>query len=111
MVKPVNVMCDRYGSHVLRSLLCLCKGVPLDSSKEFHVTKSSTVLAERFSTKETKDVGNNTQHQRGFPDLLKFLVTRMIECAKKDIATLWVDQCSSLVMQVFLWLLFAPDIL
>ncbi|KAI3915835.1 hypothetical protein MKX01_013291 [Papaver californicum] len=81
VVKPVDVMCDRYGSHVIRSLLCLCKGVPLDSSQEFHVTKLSTVLAERFSTKETKYVGNSTQHQRGFPDLLKFLVTGMIECA------------------------------
>ncbi|KAI3874975.1 hypothetical protein MKW98_019548 [Papaver atlanticum] len=109
VVKPVDVMCDRYGSHVLRSLLCLCKGVPLDSSKEFHVTKSSTVLAERFNTKETKDVVNSTQHQRGFPDLLKFLVTRMIECAKKDIATLRADQCSSLVMQTALKLLVGED--
>ncbi|KAI3972312.1 hypothetical protein MKX01_017916 [Papaver californicum] len=109
VVKPVDVMCDRYGSHVIRSLLCLCKGVPLHSSQEFHVTKSSTVLAERFHTKETKYVGNSTQHQRGFPDLLKFLVTRMIECAKKDIATLRVDQCSSLVMQTALKLLVGED--
>ncbi|KAI3905714.1 hypothetical protein MKW92_016408, partial [Papaver armeniacum] len=45
-VKPVDVMCDLYGSHVLRNLLCLCKGVLLDSLQEFHVTKSSTVLSK-----------------------------------------------------------------
>ncbi|OVA08286.1 Pumilio RNA-binding repeat [Macleaya cordata] len=110
VVKPVDVMCNRYGSHVLRSLLCLCKGMPLDSSQEFHVTKSSTILAERFNTRETRYGGNNTPHlQRGFPDLLKFLVTGMIECAREEIATLQVDQYSSLVLQTALKLLVGED--
>ncbi|KAI3902666.1 hypothetical protein MKW92_050907 [Papaver armeniacum] len=109
VVKPVDVMCNRYGSHVLRSLLCLCKGVLLDSLHEFHVTNSSTALTERFNTKETKYAENSTEHLRGFPDLLEFRVTRMIECAKKDTATLRVDQCSSLVMQTALKLLEGED--
>lgn len=111
VVKPVDVMCNRYGSHVLRSLLCLCKGMPLDSSQEFHVTKSSTILAERFNTMDIKFGGNSTPHlQRGFPDLLKFLVTGMVECARKEIATLQIDQYSSLVLQVFIQLIFPHDI-
>ncbi|KAL6661867.1 hypothetical protein ACP70R_001251 [Stipagrostis hirtigluma subsp. patula] len=44
-----NVMSSCYGSHVLRTLLCLCKGVPLESLQNFHSTKRSAVLAERLS--------------------------------------------------------------
>ena len=88
-----------YGSHVLRSLLCLCKGVTIDST-EFHVTKSSTVLAERLNFKASQRDGNDSpQLQQGFPDLLKFLVSGMLNCTRKDIMTLQVDQFSSFVLQ------------
>ncbi|XP_058007559.1 pumilio homolog 23 isoform X2 [Hevea brasiliensis] len=102
---PVDMMCNCYGSHVLRSLLCLCGGVPLDSP-EFHGAKPSTILAERLNLKETREGGNNSvKHQLGFPSLLKFLVSEMLKCTHEDIKTLQVDQYSSLVLQTALKLL------
>lgn len=96
--KPVDVMCNCHGSHVLRSLLCLCKGVR--SNSEFHTAKSATVLAQRLNLKADKVEANNPQfvHQ-GFPELLKFLVSEMLKCSKADIVILRMDQYSSLVLQ------------
>lgn len=94
----VSVMCNCHGSHVIRSLLCLCKGVPLNS--EFHAAKSSTVLSQRLNLKAGKDHESEAPiiHQ-GFPDLLVFLVTEMLKCSERDTAALQVDQYSSLVLQ------------
>lgn len=84
---------------MLRSLLCLCKGETINSS-EFHVTKSSKVLAERLNLKASQiDRDNSPNDQQGFPDLLKFLVSGMINCSRKDIKILQIDQSSSLVLQ------------
>lgn len=106
VVNPVDVMCNCYGSHVLRSLLCLCKGVPIDSS-EFHAKKSSVVLAERLNFRPSHSDRNYSQHsQPGFPNLLNFLVTEMLKAARKDIATLRVDQYSSLVLQASFFCFF-----
>ncbi|RRT70667.1 hypothetical protein B296_00007637 [Ensete ventricosum] len=67
-------MCSRYGSHVFRSLLCLCKGVPLDSSEEFHVSKPQATLAERLNGRPAQSGGSNSKNfQYGFPDIFKFL--------------------------------------
>ncbi|XP_015901153.3 pumilio homolog 23 [Ziziphus jujuba] len=105
----VDVMCNCYGSHVLRSLLSLCKGVALDSS-EFHATKSSTVLAERLNFKASRSDRDASSHiHQGFPDLLKFLVSGMLNSTKKDIKTLRVDQYSSLVFQIALKFLVGYD--
>lgn len=106
--KPVDVMCNCHGSHVLRSLLCLCKGVPLDS--EFHTAKSSSVLAQRLNLKAEGERNNHfpTVHQ-GFPDLLQFLVSEMLKCSRMEMATLQVDQYSSLVLQTALKLLRGQD--
>lgn len=93
----VDLMCSCYGSHVLRSLLCFCKGVKIDS--DFHVTKSSTVLAERLNFKASQIDTDYSHLQQGFPDLLKFLVSGMIKCTRREIKTLQVDQFSSLVLQ------------
>ncbi|KAF8393704.1 hypothetical protein HHK36_021951 [Tetracentron sinense] len=99
-INPVNVMCSRYGSHVLRSLLCLCKGVAFDSSEEFHVTKSSTILAKRLNLRASQSGGNISPHlQQGFLDLLKFLVAEILKYSREDMETLKVDQYSSLVLQ------------
>lgn len=99
---PIDMMCNCYGSHVLRSLLCSCKGVPLDSS-EFHATKSSTILAERLNLRPSRVDENDSQYsQQRFPDVLKFLVSGMLNCARKDISTLQTDQYSSLVLQTAL---------
>ncbi|XP_059595381.1 pumilio homolog 23 isoform X3 [Vitis vinifera] len=108
VVNPVDVMCNCYGSHVIRSLLCLCKGVPLDSP-EFHATKSSTVLAERLNFRPPQLDGNGVPHQQGLPELLKFFVLEMFKCAQKDIAILQVEQYSSLVLQTVLKLLAGHD--
>lgn len=96
---PVDVMCNCHGSHVLRSLLCLCKGVTLDSS-EFHQAKPSAVLAQRLNMDSSRsDKGDSQQSHSGFPDLLKFLISGMLKRAKKDIRVLQTDQFSSLVLQ------------
>ncbi|KAF9615696.1 hypothetical protein IFM89_026111 [Coptis chinensis] len=103
VVKPLDVMCNPYGSHVLRSLLCICKGIPLDFSEEFHVTKSATTLAERLNMKESNPGLDISQHaHQSFPHLLIFLVKEMLKHGREDIATLQVDQYSSLVLQVIL---------
>ncbi|KAL8113624.1 hypothetical protein AgCh_020811 [Apium graveolens] len=98
-------MCDCYGSHVLRSLLCLCKGVPIDSA-ESHGKKSSVVLAERLNLKPAHSDRNvSQQHSQGFPNLLIYLVKEMLNGAREDITTLQVDQYSSLVLQTALKML------
>jgi nucleolar protein 9 len=98
VANAVDLMSSCHGSHVLRSLLCLCKGATIDSS-EFHVTKSSTVLAERLNFKASRMEEDYSPHQLGFPDLLKFLVSGMIKFTRKDFKTMQVDQFSSLVLQ------------
>jgi nucleolar protein 9 len=78
-----NVMCSCYGSHVLRTLLCLCKGVPLDSLKDFHTTKRSAVLAERLSCGSSRSGDQNpTNFERGFSDMFKAFVRQMLQNAK-----------------------------
>ncbi|KAJ8535783.1 hypothetical protein K7X08_034184 [Anisodus acutangulus] len=100
VVNPVDVMCNCHGSHVLRSLLCLFKGVPLE---EFHSSKSSVGLAERLNVKarHAKDNGP-LQSQQIFPNLLKHFVSEMLNAASEDISTLQVNQFSSLVLQTAL---------
>lgn len=106
----VKVMGCRYGSHVVRSLLCLCKGVPLDSIEEFHGAKRSTALSERLNFKSVKSVGNDSDNfQRGFPDVFRFLVREMLNRAKDEITSLRADSHSSLVLQTLLRLLAADD--
>lgn len=105
---PMDVMCNCYGSHVLRSLLRLCKGVPLDS--EFHAAKSSAVLARRLNLNAEGQRKSDTQNvHQGFPDLLEFLVSKMLKCNTTDIPTLQVDQYGSLVLQTALKLLEGQD--
>ncbi|XP_061356811.1 pumilio homolog 23 [Gastrolobium bilobum] len=98
----VDVMRNCYGSHVLRTLLCLCKGVPLDQSG-YYFSKSATVLAERLNMKEfPSKIHDATNFQSGFPNLLNLLVSEMIKHATKCIKTLQVDRFSSLVFQTTL---------
>lgn len=109
LLNPVDVMCNCYGSHVLRSLLCLCKGLAIDSS-EFHATKSSVVLADRLNFKASRSDVNGLQHlHEGFPDLLKLLVLNMLNCSREDILMLQVDQYGSLVLQTALKLLAGEE--
>ncbi|KAJ1687263.1 hypothetical protein LUZ63_018653 [Rhynchospora breviuscula] len=99
----VSVMQSRYGSHVLRSLLCLCKGVPLDRLDEFHVTKRSDILATRVSAGPNKPEGKiRNEFENRFESVFKFLVRELVDRAKYDMAKLRVDQFSSFVLQTVL---------
>ncbi|KAL0341783.1 UNVERIFIED_CONTAM: Pumilio23 [Sesamum calycinum] len=108
VVNPVDIMCNCYGSHVLRRLLCLCKGVPVDSS-EFHSIKPSVVLAERLNLRSSQLDGHETQQNQPFPDQLKFLISEMLNPLRADIAILQVNQYSSLVLQTALKLLAGKE--
>ncbi|PHT45916.1 Pumilio -like protein 23 [Capsicum baccatum] len=105
VVNPVDIMCSCHGSHVLRSLLCLFNGVPLE---EFHSTKSSAGLAERLNLKapHAKDNGS-MQSLKIFPSLLKKFISEMLNAASEDILKLQVNQYSSLVLQAILE--FSPE--
>ncbi|KAD6794826.1 hypothetical protein E3N88_05722 [Mikania micrantha] len=108
-VNPVDVMVNCHGSHVLRSLLCLCKGAPLDSS-DIHSKKSSAALAQRLNFKSSRSNESWSYGLLpGFPDMLKFLVSEILKAAKKDIEILQVDQYASLVLQTALKLLAGFD--
>ncbi|KAL2345982.1 hypothetical protein Fmac_007267 [Flemingia macrophylla] len=105
----IDLMCNCYGSHVLRTLLCLCRGVPLDKCGHYF-SKSTTGLSERFNSKEFPSKENDTTNfQPGFPNLLKLLVSEMLKHAKKCINSLQVDQFSSLVFQTMLRVLAGDD--
>lgn len=102
VANPVDVICNCYGSHVLRSLLCLCRGAPLDSS-EFHRAKPSAILAERLNlTASRSDKNALPQTYPVFSELSKFLISGILRCSRKDIRTLQTDQYSSLVLQACL---------
>jgi len=105
-----NVMSSCYGSHVLRTLLCLCKGVPLESLQDFHTTKRSAVLAERLSCGTNQSGGHGPKNfENGFSDMFKSFVREMLHNAKADIANLRVDKNSSLVLQTALKLSSGDD--
>ncbi|OEL18678.1 Pumilio-like protein 23 [Dichanthelium oligosanthes] len=109
-VDAANVMSSCYGSHVLRTLLCLCKGVPLESLRDFHTTKRSAVLAERLSCGTNQSGGHGPKNfEIGFLDMFKSFVREMLHNAKADIATLRVDKNSSLVLQTALKLSSGDD--
>lgn len=109
VASPVDMMCNCYGSHVFRSLLCLCGGVPLDSPV-FHRAKPSMILAERLNLSISSAPGNNlSHHHQGFPGLLKFLVSGMLNCSEEDVKYLLVDRYSSLVFQTALKLFAGHD--
>lgn len=102
MVIPdvVSVMCSRSGSHVLRSLLCLCKGVPLNSLEEFHVAKLQDSLAKRLNNRPIQSGGSNSHNsQYAFPSIFMFLVSEMLNHAKDEVKTLRVNEHSSFVLQ------------
>ncbi|KAM0857843.1 hypothetical protein ACQ4PT_048209 [Festuca glaucescens] len=105
-----NVMCSCYGSHVLRTLLCLCKAVPLDSLKDFHTTKRSAVLAERLSCGSSRSGDQNPANfEHGFSDMFKTFVRQMLQKAENGISTLLTEKNSSLVLQTVLKLSTGDD--
>ncbi|CAH8359410.1 unnamed protein product [Eruca vesicaria subsp. sativa] len=107
--KPLEMICNCYGSQVLRTLLCLCKGASLDSP-ELRGAKSSKALAKRLNLKMPHLDENNIQfsHQ-GFPDVFSYLLSGILNCSRKDMKYLQVDQYSSLVIQTALRLMVKED--
>lgn len=101
MPNPVDIMCNCYGSHVLRRLLCLCKGVPIDSL-EFHGTNPSAVLAERLNLRSPQVDDHKSPQNPPFPNLLKVLISEMLDPLRADVAILQANQYSSLVLQACL---------
>ncbi|KAL6585247.1 hypothetical protein OROMI_004536 [Orobanche minor] len=108
VANPVDIMCNCYGSHVLRRLLCLCKGAPADSL-EFHSTKPSIVLAERLNMRSSKLDSHELHQSQPFPDQLKFLMSELLNPSRTDIAVLQKNQYSSLVLQTALKLLAGEE--
>ncbi|KAK6118730.1 hypothetical protein DH2020_047535 [Rehmannia glutinosa] len=108
VVNPVDIMCNCYGSHVLRRLLCLCKGVPIDSL-EFHSTKPSMVLAERLNLRSSQLDNHESQQNQPFPNQLKFLISEMLNPSRADIAILQVNQYISFLWQTALKLLAGDE--
>ncbi|KAI3426642.1 uncharacterized protein J3R85_009844 [Psidium guajava] len=105
---PADLMYNCYGSHVLRRLLCLCKGVSLDSA-EFQGTKSLANVVERLNLKTSRPDEHAQQNLgHGFPSLFKDLITGILNCTADD-KTLLVDQFGSLVLQTVLKLLAGDD--
>ncbi|KAF3776392.1 Pumilio-like protein 23 [Nymphaea thermarum] len=105
-----HIMLSSYGSHVFRSLLCLCKGTNLNDSEKIHVLKHTSSLAERLSVKSVRLAGNYpTQDRQGFPELFKCLIGGILEYARDNIADLQVSSYSSLVLQTMLKLLAGDD--
>ncbi|GFZ04358.1 pumilio 23 [Actinidia rufa] len=101
-----GIAMDRSGSHVAETAL---KSVPL-ASPEFHVMKSSGVLAERLNFMPSRFERNASEHlEQGFPDLLKFFMSGMLNCSRKDVSTLQTDQYSSLVWQTALKVLVGHE--
>lgn len=108
--EAVAVMCSQYGSHVLRSLLCLCKGVPLSTLEEFHGKKPHALLAERLRNRSQQSSGHDPNiFQCGFTGIFKFLVREMLDRAKDEITSLRVNNYSSFVLQATLKLLVGDE--
>ncbi|KAL5061386.1 hypothetical protein RYX36_032990 [Vicia faba] len=102
----LDLMCNCYGSHVLRTLLCLLKGVPFDKSG-YYLSKSTTALAERLNFKHFSS--NEHAFLPAFPNLLNSLVSEMFKLSTNLIKDLQFDQFSCLVFQTTLRVLVGND--
>ncbi|KAI4325706.1 hypothetical protein MLD38_031081 [Melastoma candidum] len=106
---PADLMCSCYGSHVLRRLLCLCKGVSVDAS-EFNGVKSSASVAERFNLKASKPNELDSEPLGpGFPGLLQLLTSGLVKCVKENHLVVQADRFGSLVLQTVMKLLAGND--
>ncbi|KAL0701556.1 hypothetical protein Bca4012_057678 [Brassica carinata] len=107
--KPLDMICNCYGSHVLRALLSLCKGVSIDPP-EVRGAKSSKALAKRLNLKMSPlDESSLQFSHQGFPDVFSYLLSGILNCSREDMKYLQVDQYSSLVLQTALGLMLKQD--
>lgn len=92
-----DLMCSSYGSHALRRLLCLCKGVPLDSIKELEGLKPTARLAERLNKKVVESNEDTVKDlQYSFGNVFKYLVRGLFNHTKGEIVILRNNKYSSL---------------
>lgn len=86
---------SRYGSHVLRQLLSLCCGIPIETlSNSGAGGKKNNSLAERLGTKGSKFKGAGAGRLRGhrFGDQLHLLVGNLLKSCEGKMEEL---RCSS----------------
>lgn len=94
-----DMISSRYGSHVLRQLLSLCSGVPLETGSG---GKAPNSLAERLGTKASKFRGAGAPRPRGhrFPDQLHLLVEKLLESCQETITELRAGSAGGPALQV-----------
>eukprot|EP01018_Ginkgo_biloba_P005258 Gb_32744 [translate_table: standard] len=97
----LDVMCSPYGSHVLRSLLCLCNGTLLESLDKFHASNPASTLSGRLSgfPFHLSRRQSGQAPVQAFPNLLKFSVSKILECCREHIAVMRADTAAGLVLQ------------
>ncbi|XP_057864011.2 pumilio homolog 23 isoform X2 [Cryptomeria japonica] len=107
----LDIMCNQYGSHVLRSLLCLCNGTLLESLDKFHMRNNASTLASRLSgfTFQSPTKQLNSAPLQAFPKLLKFTVSKILEYSRYRISVIRADTFGGLVFQTILRLLKGDD--
>eukprot|EP00249_Psilotum_nudum_P017945 c26564_g2_i2 orf=559-2487(-) len=95
----VDVMCSCYGSHVLRCLLAVCSGTVLESPSD-----NKRGLASRLVrlTSKAPAPQNVESKDTAFPDLLDFLVNRLLEECKESLVWLRMDPFAGPVLQTIL---------
>ncbi|KAH9329156.1 hypothetical protein KI387_001264 [Taxus chinensis] len=103
----INIMCNQYGSHVLRSLLCLCNGTLLESLDKFHTKNPISTLVSRLGgfSSELPTKQPNQEPLQAFPNLLTFTVSKILEHSRDSISVIRADTFGSLVFQTILRLL------
>lgn len=94
---------SRYGSHVLRQLISLCSGVPIETlSKSGAGGKGNNSLAERLGTKGSRFKGGGAARLRGhrFGDQLHMLVGNLLKSCEGKMEELRSSSAGGPALQV-----------
>ncbi|KAL3695357.1 hypothetical protein R1sor_009433 [Riccia sorocarpa] len=96
--QAVDVMCNRYGSHVLRSFLCLLSG---DTTEMLEQGQGGGKSVRNFANKLGSTRSKDALRPKGlsFPSLLKDLALMILENCKGSMAQLRGDESASPVLQ------------
>lgn len=101
----VDVMTNRYGSHVLRCLLSVLSG---DTSEILSPagpgSYPSRNLADKIGALTNKPKYGQLVKSKGqaFPALLKSLVEKILDSSKENMREMRIDACAGPVLQVTL---------
>ncbi|KAK9150888.1 hypothetical protein Syun_009197 [Stephania yunnanensis] len=102
IANALDLMCSCYGSHVLRSLLCVCKGVSVDALEDFHTTKKSATLVKRLKLLKFLIVEMLKNFQRGHDKQLHALVMGWVSNCKKGEEFFQTNIITSFGLHIFL---------